>query len=196
MVIALVVGWGLLAATQTWAFCVPVAYGWDTTIRGGHCANRNAGYLAVGIIDAVTDFLILCLPLPMILRLKIPRARQEDNFTDSRTLLDVLSAIEPAISILVASSFTYAPVIEKYFSRRSSATSTRKNPFWRMPESPKDNLHAAVELPATKTVVQGPDGLAPGSEVPSAAEHIRPSPGLNRIAVEHSVVVDWEGERS
>ena len=76
VVMALVVGWGILAFCQTWAFCVPIAYGWDPSIHGGHCANRNAGYLVVGIVDAITDFFILCLPLPMIFRLKISRTRQ------------------------------------------------------------------------------------------------------------------------
>ncbi|KAL8687667.1 MAG: hypothetical protein Q9224_005085 [Gallowayella concinna] len=216
---SLVVGWGILAATQTWAFCVPIAYGWDPTIPGGHCANRNAGYLVVGIVDAITDFLILCLPLPMILRLKVSRSRQislmiifgiaifttivsalraysttlttADDFTDSRTLLDVLSAIEPAVSILVASSFVLAPVLEKVFPQGFG----KKSRFRRMPEAREDNFHRDMELPATKTVVQGPDDLSLGSHMPPAAELGRVPPSLDQIAVEHSVVVQWDGER-
>lgn len=68
--------WGVLAGTVTWAWCTPIAYGWDHSIAHGYCANRNAGYLAVGIIDPVTDFFILILPLPVIFKLQIPRFKQ------------------------------------------------------------------------------------------------------------------------
>ncbi len=72
----LIFGWGLLAFTVTWALCEPIAYGWDVTIPGGHCANRDAAYLVVGVVDAVTDFLILILPLPIIWRLQVPKVKQ------------------------------------------------------------------------------------------------------------------------
>ena len=72
----LIFGWGILAFTVTWAFCKPIAYGWDPTIPGGHCANRDAGLLLAGIIDAITDLIILILPMPVIWRLQIPRSKQ------------------------------------------------------------------------------------------------------------------------
>ena len=68
--------WSILAMTATWAYCVPVAYGWDPSIPGGHCSNREAALLSVSIIDAVTDASILILPLPMIWKLQIPRVKQ------------------------------------------------------------------------------------------------------------------------
>ena len=68
--------WGIVAMTGTWAYCVPVAYGWDPSIPGGHCGNREAALLSVSIVDAVTDSTILILPLPMIYKLQIPRVKQ------------------------------------------------------------------------------------------------------------------------
>ena len=62
--------------TVTWAFCVPIAYNWDKSIPGGHCANLDGSFLAIGVIDAFTDTVILILPLPMIWRLMIPRKKQ------------------------------------------------------------------------------------------------------------------------
>ena len=73
---ALIFSWGVLAMTVTWAFCVPISYSWDVTIPGGHCANRDAGYLVVGVIDAVTDFMILILPLPVMWSLQVSRVKQ------------------------------------------------------------------------------------------------------------------------
>lgn len=73
---SLIFAWGVLASTVTWAWYVPIAYIWNVTISGGHCANRDAGYLAVGVIDAVTDLFILVFPLSMIYKLQIPRMKQ------------------------------------------------------------------------------------------------------------------------
>ena len=70
IVMAITFGWGLLAFTVTWAFCVPIAFNWNKEIPGGHCANVDVGFLIVGIVDATTDFMILILPMPMIWRLK------------------------------------------------------------------------------------------------------------------------------
>ena len=76
VIMAMIFIWGLLANTVTWAWCSPIAYGWDTSIEGGRCGDREAGYLAVGIIDAITDLFILILPLPMIYKLQVPRLKQ------------------------------------------------------------------------------------------------------------------------
>ncbi|KAL8782576.1 MAG: hypothetical protein Q9213_005254 [Squamulea squamosa] len=142
LVMAVIFCWGVLASTVTWCFCVPIAYGWDKSIAGGDCANREVGYLIVAVIDAVTDFIILLLPLPMIWQLQIPRQKQIslvvilsiallsiiasairaygasklnfEDFTESRTLIDVFSAIEPATSIIVASSLVLQPVVKRW----------------------------------------------------------------------------------
>ena len=73
---ALIFGWGILAFTVLWAFCSPVAFNWDKTIPGGHCANAHVGLLVCGIVDTITDFIILILPMPMIWRLQIPRTKR------------------------------------------------------------------------------------------------------------------------
>ena len=72
----LVFCWSILAVTLTWAFCVPIAYNWDKSISGGHCADIGGAFLALAIIDAITDLVILIIPLPMIWRLMIPRTKQ------------------------------------------------------------------------------------------------------------------------
>ena len=73
---AFIFAWGILASVVTWGFCDPIAYGWDITIPGGHCANREAGYLVVGIVDVSTDVFILILPLPVLWKLQVSRSRQ------------------------------------------------------------------------------------------------------------------------
>lgn len=77
---AFILAWGILASIVTWALCTPIPYGWDTSIDGGHCVNRDAANLVVGIIDVLTDTYILILPLPMLWKLQVSRARQVSLF--------------------------------------------------------------------------------------------------------------------
>ena len=52
--------------------CRPIAKNWDATIMTGSCINRPAVYLANGVLNVVTDFIILLMPLPMIRGLHLP----------------------------------------------------------------------------------------------------------------------------
>ncbi|KAK8045562.1 hypothetical protein PG993_005586 [Apiospora rasikravindrae] len=49
--------------------CVPVESNWDTTITP-HCVDLGAELVAVSSLNVVTDAAILCLPMPIIWRLK------------------------------------------------------------------------------------------------------------------------------
>lgn len=175
IVMAITFGWALLAFTVTWAFCVPIAFNWNKTIADGHCANVDAGFLVVGVVDATTDFVVLILPMPMIWRLKVPRQKQISlaiifsiailctivsalrayytsrinfqDFTESRVLLDVFSAIEPATSIIVASSLVLGPVVRLWFPRTSTPKSTTtKRSFRRIDDGMDRKLTSDIEL--------------------------------------------------
>ena len=52
--------------------CNPIQKSWDATILTGHCINRPAAYLTNGILNVVSDFIILLLPLPMIKNIQMP----------------------------------------------------------------------------------------------------------------------------
>ncbi len=55
--------------------CVPINSQWDPTVKG-HCINFASVILASGIVTVVTDFILLCLPMPLIWRLKISAPRK------------------------------------------------------------------------------------------------------------------------
>lgn len=48
--------------------CVPVRSDWDPSIEP-HCVNLDAELIAIGVLNSFTDFLILGLPIPFLLRL-------------------------------------------------------------------------------------------------------------------------------
>ncbi|KAL9014999.1 MAG: hypothetical protein Q9173_000376 [Seirophora scorigena] len=73
MVAAIVSAWALSVFLETFLLCRPFAYNWDPTITDFTCGNRNAAYIAAGSLNIVTDIMVLCLPIPMVWNLQIPR---------------------------------------------------------------------------------------------------------------------------
>ncbi|KAF2186602.1 hypothetical protein K469DRAFT_449835, partial [Zopfia rhizophila CBS 207.26] len=55
------------------AQCIPIAYLWDKTIKGGKCHNIEAHFLYSSLPNIVTDVVMLVLPIPMILKLHTSR---------------------------------------------------------------------------------------------------------------------------
>ena len=48
--------------------CLPVQSDWNPSINH-HCVNFDAELIAIGVLNSVTDFLILGLPIPFLWRL-------------------------------------------------------------------------------------------------------------------------------
>lgn len=72
IMIGVVVAYNIALMAALIFSCRPIAKSWDATITYGSCINRPAVYLANGILNIVTDFAILLLPLPMIKNLQMP----------------------------------------------------------------------------------------------------------------------------
>lgn len=56
--------------------CVPIAFAWDPTIPGGSCVNYGLLVLIAGVLNVVTDLVILVLPIPSVLRLQISKQKK------------------------------------------------------------------------------------------------------------------------
>jgi hypothetical protein len=52
--------------------CCPLAFNWDPTISGGVCGDHNKVYISSGALNVVTDIMIIVLPVPHLLQLKLP----------------------------------------------------------------------------------------------------------------------------
>lgn len=72
-VATIVSGWALSVLLETFLLCRPFAYNWDPTIKDFTCGNRNAAYIGAGSLNIATDLMVLCLPIPMVWNLQIPR---------------------------------------------------------------------------------------------------------------------------
>ena len=77
-----------------------------------------------------------------------------EDLTDSRTNLDILSAIEPAVSIIVASSFVLGPLLQKWFHAgvENNVSPKYVNSFHRLKESERHRVSGDIELLQSGTV--------------------------------------------
>ncbi len=56
--------------------CRPVEFYWDRSIKGGSCMDETPFYRWNGVANLLIDFMVWCLTLPVIWRLKLS-ARQK-----------------------------------------------------------------------------------------------------------------------
>lgn len=56
--------------------CNPIAANWDLSIKEYKCIDKAGIYLATAAVNVITDFLILTLPIPMVIRLQMPKMQK------------------------------------------------------------------------------------------------------------------------
>lgn len=69
---AVVLAWAISSILETFLLCTPFEYNWNPAVEGGRCANRNAAFIATGVLNLVTDLMVLSLPLSHIWALQLP----------------------------------------------------------------------------------------------------------------------------
>jgi hypothetical protein len=62
--------WVISIVLEAFLLCRPFAYNWDKSV-GGSCGNRNAAFIVAGVMNVVTDFMVMALPLPHVWTLKM-----------------------------------------------------------------------------------------------------------------------------
>ena len=67
---ALVLSSGVALILETFLSCRPFAKNWDPSILHGTCGSFKINFLANGIINIVTDLIIVILPMRMVWRLQ------------------------------------------------------------------------------------------------------------------------------
>lgn len=56
--------------------CKPTKASWDPTILDAKCIDRNALYKATAALGAITDAMVLAVPIPVVIPLQIPRRQK------------------------------------------------------------------------------------------------------------------------
>ena len=68
--------WAISIILETVLLCRPLAFNWDTTIPGGTCGDRNGTYVSAGVLNLVTDLMVMALPVPHIWKLQLSMAKK------------------------------------------------------------------------------------------------------------------------
>ena len=72
---AFVAAYSLTAAMVNLLQCLPINALWDPTVTPT-CVNLDVELIIVSSINVITDFSILCLPMPLVWRLNMTTARK------------------------------------------------------------------------------------------------------------------------
>lgn len=67
----LVAGYWLGSMLQIFLICTPFEMNWNPTIPGGHCASYNVAFVTIGLVNMITDLIIMLLPIPFIRKLQM-----------------------------------------------------------------------------------------------------------------------------
>jgi hypothetical protein len=68
---AIVVMWALATIFVALFLCQPIAFNWDNTIPGGECGDTLASWKSTGIVNIITDIVVLLLPIPPLYKLQM-----------------------------------------------------------------------------------------------------------------------------
>ncbi|KAH7141666.1 hypothetical protein EDB81DRAFT_797473, partial [Dactylonectria macrodidyma] len=75
-IMALVVLYSLTASFEWIYACQPIEKYWDYTITAGHCINWLKVTIFSGIMNAITDFIILLIPIGLLRHLRLPMCQK------------------------------------------------------------------------------------------------------------------------
>ncbi|KAK6432657.1 hypothetical protein LTR95_011172 [Oleoguttula sp. CCFEE 5521] len=141
----------MLVPAVTWAIfggtflCRPVAKLWNPDLPGT-CLSAEAYWLSAAGINIGLDFLVLILPLPGVMKLRLPRKQKiclvavfllgffvclvsvvrlatvwteakRGNFVESGVQAIIWSIVEANVGIICACLVAYKPLLAKYFPR-------------------------------------------------------------------------------
>ncbi|KAJ5946441.1 hypothetical protein N7454_003280 [Penicillium verhagenii] len=67
--------WSASVILETFLLCRPLKYNWDTSIAGV-CGDRNATYVVAGVMNLITDLMVMALPMPHIWKLHLGTAKK------------------------------------------------------------------------------------------------------------------------
>ncbi|KAI4689625.1 uncharacterized protein J4E88_002980 [Alternaria novae-zelandiae] len=68
---SIIVAWTIATILAGCLICRPFAYNWDKAIPGGSCGDQVTSFTITGVINLVTDVMVLLLPMRPLYRLQM-----------------------------------------------------------------------------------------------------------------------------
>ncbi|KAK8053491.1 hypothetical protein PG996_012792 [Apiospora saccharicola] len=133
--------WTLMPILAALLVCSPIEFSWNKKAPGGKCGDKQVAYALVGVVDLISDLLILALPMRMVFNLQIKTAHKVAiasifgfsvitmiftairlyyiygmDFTDptySTIVPTTIGSVQMGIAIMVASAPLLRPVFDR-----------------------------------------------------------------------------------
>ncbi|KAJ5932190.1 hypothetical protein N7516_006679 [Penicillium verrucosum] len=134
-----IVAWTVGTILAGCLICRPFAYNWDQTIPGGSCGNQVTSFTVTGVINLLTDVVVLVTPMPLlyslqmatykkvtfitifglggvtciisILRISILSTMDFADISYSIPLANIFSGLEPCLAVILASVPMMRPLL-------------------------------------------------------------------------------------
>jgi hypothetical protein len=68
---SIIVAWTVATILAGSLICRPFAFNWDKTIIGGRCGDQVTSFTVTGIINLITDVMVLLLPMQPLYQLQM-----------------------------------------------------------------------------------------------------------------------------
>ncbi|KAI0156723.1 hypothetical protein GGR52DRAFT_577276 [Hypoxylon sp. FL1284] len=146
----LIILWALAAVFSAFLICQPFEYTWNKSIEGGTCGNFMLSWIATGILNMVSDLIILIMPMPYLMGLELALPKRliltatfgigiftcvvsiirlvmisEVDFDDITYTIPhtvLFSALEPCVAITLACVIILRPLFGGQYSSDGTAT--------------------------------------------------------------------------
>ncbi|CDM30840.1 hypothetical protein CBS147339_441 [Penicillium roqueforti] len=134
-----IVAWTIGTILAGCLICRPFAFNWDQTIPGGSCGNQVTSFTVTGVINLITDIVVLVTPMPLLYKLQMARYKKVTfitifglggvtciisilrismlstmDFTDitySIPRANIFSGLEPCLAVILASIPMMRPLL-------------------------------------------------------------------------------------
>ncbi|KAI0108737.1 hypothetical protein F4776DRAFT_643591 [Hypoxylon sp. NC0597] len=165
VIAAVMIAWAISCGLASVLQCMPISHTWDPLMREDSCINYGVSLLVSGVINIVTDFAILAIPIPMVLRLQISKQKKwlliftfamggsaciisiirlafaiKVGSTDDGSWDDIpaglLSIVELMVGFLAASIPTYRPLYRRIVHGSTSSAPISNTPPPRLDYGP------------------------------------------------------------
>ncbi|KAJ5356387.1 hypothetical protein N7517_010996 [Penicillium concentricum] len=137
--IGVIIAWTIGTILAGCLICRPFAFNWDQTIPGGSCGDQVTSFTVTGVINLVTDVVVLVTPMPLlynlqmasykkvtfitifglgavtciisILRISILSTMDFTDITYSIPRANIFSGLEPCLAVILASVPMMRPLL-------------------------------------------------------------------------------------
>ncbi|KAF2448831.1 hypothetical protein P171DRAFT_518282 [Karstenula rhodostoma CBS 690.94] len=105
---SIIVAWTIATILAGCLICRPFAYNWDKTIVGGYCGDQVTSFTVTGIINLITDAMVLLLPMYPLYQLQMATYKKVILITVFG--LGIVTCVISALRISVLSTMDFADI--------------------------------------------------------------------------------------